>query len=125
MKDLQLVMESDEDAQIYASIYIEEDDNGSLAILLDENDGGWDYPEGISYEPSKCTIATMDTDEVYIMASYLNIPKQGVMAHLLKEFGDHSYISSPSYVKASFKEILEYILDCGAKYTLQSKVNYE
>ena len=58
MKDLQLVMESDEDAQIYASIYIEEDDNGSLAILLDENDGGWDYPEGISYEPSKSTIST-------------------------------------------------------------------
>lgn len=44
MKDLQLVMESDEDAQIYASIYIEEDDKGSLAIQLDEDDGGWDYP---------------------------------------------------------------------------------
>lgn len=40
MKDLQLLMESDEDAQINATIYIEEDDSGSLSIQLEENDGG-------------------------------------------------------------------------------------
>ena len=116
MKDLQLLMESDEDCQIYATINIGDDDNGGLAIQLDDNDGGWDYPEGFSYESNKCTIATVDADELNIMASYLNISKQNVKAHLLKEFGDHGYISSPSYVRACFKEILDYILDCGAKY---------
>lgn len=119
MKDLQLLMESDEDAQINATIYIEEDDSGSLSIQLEEYDGGWDYPEGISYEPSKCTTATVDADELNIMASYLNISKQDVMAHLLKKFSNHGYISYPSYVRACFKEILEYILDCGAKYKLK------
>ena len=88
-------------------------------IQLGVYDDGWDYPEGFRYVAKDETTATIDVDDLEVMAAYLKRSKGEVLNHLLGKFGGSGYVARTSYVKNCFKEILEYILDCGGKYTLK------
>ena len=39
-------------------------------------------------------------------------------ATLRKHFDDHPVLPPPSYVKGQFKEVLDFLIDCGARYRL-------
>ena len=116
--DEHLLMESDDDCQIIANIVIGYDVRGNLVIQLGVYDDGWDYPEGFRYVAKDETTATIDVDDLDVMAAHLNRSKGEVLNHLLGKFGGSGYVARTSYVKNCFKEILEYILDCGGKYRL-------
>lgn len=117
--DEHLLMESDDDCQIIANIVIGYDVRGNLVIQLGVYDDGGDYPEGFRFVSKDETTATIDVDDLEVMAAHLKLSKGEVLSHLLDEFGRSGYIARTSYVKDCFKEILEYILDCGAKYNLK------
>lgn len=116
-----LLMQSDEDAQIMASIYVGNDEQGNLVVSLIDNDGGWDYPEDldIEYTPEVDTIATIDAESQIEMASYLDIPVRKLMEHLVEKFEEQGYIAKTSYIHERFKDILDYILDNGGRYSLK------
>lgn len=64
-------------------------------------------------------LATVDRDDTAKMAAYLNVPIEQLPQRILDECGDTSDVCTPSEIKDIFKDVLEYILDCGVRYTLK------
>ena len=114
-----LVMSSHEDYQIMADIFIGYDVLGNLLIRLCVHDEGDSYPSGVTFTTRDETSAIIDKDEMKAMASHLDIPPSAIKNHLYEGFKVREYISSTSYVTASFSNMLNYILDQGGKYRLK------
>lgn len=64
-------------------------------------------------------LTTVDRDDTAKMAAYLNVPIEQLPQRILDECGDTSDVCTPSEIKGIFKDVLEYILDCGVRYTLK------
>lgn len=64
--------------------------------------------------------AVIDSYEIKVMAKHLGITPDKVKQHLIDKFDDNdSYISYIPYIRNYFHDILDYILDCGAKYRIK------
>ena len=114
-----LVMSSHEEYQTMAEITIGYDALENLVIRLCVYDEGDSYPTGVIFTARDETKAIIDKDEIRSMACRLDIPPSAIMNHLYDGFKVRGYISSTSYVTASFSNMLNYILDQGAKYRLR------
>ena len=113
-------MESDEDCDFMASIYIGETEHKELALQFEEHcNENNDY--GHKFKDLENVIAVIDDDSLPIMAEHLGIPANEIYDHLIKKFGDHGYISRIAYIREMFHEMLNYILDCGGKYRFKNK----
>ena len=64
-------------------------------------------------------LAIIDAEDTAKMAACLNVPIEQLPQRILDECGDTSDICTPSEIKGIFKDVLEYILDCGVRYTLK------
>ena len=53
------------------------------------------------------------------MSKYLKATSEDLPEIIYDECGDSSGISVPSEVEATFKKILDFILDCGVRYKLK------
>lgn len=114
----ELIMQSHEDFQIIANIIIGHDQRNNLIIRLGIYDDGDDYPSGHVYTSREETTAVMNDYEVKRFARKVHINPEDVLNYLYGGFHVGSYIGETSYVTASFRNILNYILDHGAKYRL-------
>ena len=113
-------MASDDDCDLMALISIGETDYNELALHFEEHcNENNDY--GFKIKNLENVIAVIDNDSLAIMAEHLGIPAKKVRDHLLEKFGDHGYISRIAYIRDTFHEILNYILDCGGKYRFKKK----
>jgi hypothetical protein len=64
-------------------------------------------------------LATVDRDDTAKMAAFLNVPIEQLPQRILDECGDTRGVCTPSEIKGIFKDVLEYILDCGVRYALK------
>ena len=64
-------------------------------------------------------LATVDREDTAKMAAFLNVPIEQLPLRIWEECGDSSDICTPSEIKGIFKDVLEYILDCGVRYVLK------
>ncbi len=110
----EIIIESDEDFEIVSTI-----------------SAGYDYRRNfvvhyycIHYERHRYEVdykAIVDEDNAKLMAKRLKIDYNDLPRVLYREFGDCTGTTTLSGIEYVFKEILEFILDCGAKYKLISK----
>ena len=64
-------------------------------------------------------LAIVDAEDTAKMAAFLNVPIEQLPQRILDECGDTSDICTPSEIKGIFKDVLDYNLDCGVRYTLK------
>lgn len=110
----ELIVESDEDLEIFSSLCAGFDDRGNLVIELD-------FDDLTSRHRKHLTYAILDGDETKILADSLHIPPQDIPARLRERFQCQWPIPVPSEVGDTFRDILNFIIDCGAKYRLREE----
>ena len=108
-----IIMESDGDASIVMTISVGTTILDEMVICLEETV----YDNDVL--PDHKTMAILDKDNQSILAECLNIKPAVLKEHLIDKFSEGGYLSSTSYVRAVFQQILEYILDNGGKYRLK------
>lgn len=64
-------------------------------------------------------VAVVDNEDSLRMAEYLGVELEALPQSIFDECGDSSGVCTPSEVQGIFKDVLEYILDCGARYVLK------
>ncbi|HJB72143.1 hypothetical protein [Barnesiella sp. ET7] len=107
----QVIVESHDDLEIWSSITVWEGARQELVIQLEFTD--YDDPD----RETK-TSATLDRDEAATLAKHLHITAEALPQALFDRYGDTSNLAVPSEVEALFQEILNFILDHGARYRL-------
>ena len=63
--------------------------------------------------------AIVDEEDAKVMANHLKVSLVDLPQTLYDEFGDATEVAVSSEMEGIFKDILDYILDCGAKYKLK------
>lgn len=114
-------MQTHDDFQIMTEITIGYDKKENMFISLLTIDDGWDYPPGTWYTSYEETIAFMSPYEVSRLTRRLRVKPEEVMNYIWDGFEDYDDYISKEYVVASYSNILNYILDHGAKYRLKRK----
>lgn len=107
----QVIVESNDDLEIWSSITVWESPRQELVVQL----------EFIDYDDrdrDSKTFATLDRDETALLAECLHIAAEALPQALFDRFGDTSNSAVPSEVEALFQEILNFVLDHGARYRL-------
>ncbi len=64
-------------------------------------------------------LAVVDREDTAKMAACLNVPIEQLPRRIWEECGDTSGVCSTSEIKGIFKDVLDYILDCGVRYVLK------
>ena len=64
-------------------------------------------------------LATVDREDTAKMAAFLNVPIEQLPQRIWEECGDSSDICTYSEINGIFKDVLDYILDCGVRYVLK------
>ena len=106
-----IIIESDGDLEVVFTIVVGYDFMKNLILQYSCED----YEMGCN---SSRYVATVDNDEVGIMANYLRVKSVDLPQVLYEKFGDSTGVSTLSDVERVFKEMLDFILGCGAKYKL-------
>ena len=108
-----IIVDSDNDLEIVGTIVSGFDYLNNLVVKYcfeDYRRGGKDY----------CYSAVIDEYEAKVMAKYLKVPLSSLPQTLYDEFScSFSEILVPSEVEGIFSDILNFVLDCGAKYKLK------
>lgn len=108
------IIESDEDLEIVSTIDAEYNSKSNLVI---------EY-YCINYEKRRKVIdytATVDKENTEKLAKRLKVNPIDLPQAIYDEFGDSTGVSRLSDIEYVFKEILDFIPDCGVKYKLTSK----
>ncbi len=108
----EVIVESNDDLEIWSSITIWDNSQKELIIQLEFID----YPK---HKRDHKIYATIDSDEATTMAQNLHIDVADLPHAIFEKYGDTSNSTVPSKVEAIFEEILNFILDCGARYRLK------
>lgn len=64
-------------------------------------------------------LAIVDAEDTEKMAAYLNVAIEQLPQQIWEECGEVSDICTPSQINGIFKDVLDYILDCGVRYVLK------
>lgn len=107
----ELLVESDEDLEIVSSLSAGLDDRKRLVVQLE-------FVDYENHRRDNTLYALLDQEETQTMADRLHVPPAELPATLRVHFGDHPLLPTPSYVRGLFKEVLDFIIDCGARYRL-------
>ena len=109
-------MESDDDLEIWSSLEIGFDYRDALIVRLDFADYDDHTRDNVLY-------AVVDADEVPIMVDHLRkvdvVPTADLPKAIAERCAGHPVPVPPSYVRSAFKEVLDCIIDCGARYRLR------
>lgn len=108
-----IIVESNSDIEIVATIVAGFDYLNNFVVQYHFEDyrvGGKDYTHS----------AIVDEEDAKGMARHLKVSYAGLPQALYDEFGDTTGLSVPSEVESVYKDVLDFILDCGAKYKLKN-----
>lgn len=106
-----IIIESDEDLEIVSTIVAGYDFRNNFVVKYTCKD----YQRG----EEKGYTAIVDEQNAKVMARFLKVELTKLPEALYDEFGDCTGISTLSDIEYVFKDILDYILDSGAKYKLK------
>lgn len=107
------ILDSDGDLPIGGYIAASINSNRELQIKYQISD----YEK----DKSKTIVAVVDEDNTVAMAKYLGVRTTELPQEIKNEFGGPSGICVPSEVEKTFKEVLDFILDCGVKYKFKNE----
>lgn len=110
-----IIVGSDEDLEICVDIVVGFDDNKDFVVELYEVD----YT--ICNGRERRVWAVVEKNDAVTMADFLKVRLTSLPEAFDDRFGEESTVMTPSYVKALFKDILEFILDCHVQYKLKSR----
>ena len=103
----ELLVESDEDLEIGASLSVGLDDRNRMVVQLE-------YVYYDDHRRDNTLYALLDQEETTTLADRLHVSTAELPATLRKHFDDHPVLPPPSYVKGQFKKVLDFLIDCGA-----------
>lgn len=107
-----IIIESNSDLEIVATIVAGFDLLKNFVVQYHFED----YREdGKNYSHS----AVINEEDAKTMANHLKVSLVDLPQVLYNEFGDTTGLSVPSDVESAYKDVLDFILDCGAKYKLK------
>lgn len=107
----QVIVESNDDLEIWSSITVWESPRQELIVQLE-------FIDYDNRDRDRKTFATLDRDETRLLADQLHLSAEALPQALFDRYGDTSNSAVPSEVEALFQEILNFILDHGARYRL-------
>ena len=107
----QVIAESNDEMEIWSSVTVWRNSNNELMVRLEFADS--DDPKR-NYQLS----AIIDRDEIKSLAASLGSTTDSLPAVFFDRFGTTSNCMVPSEVEALFQEILNFILNNGARYRL-------
>lgn len=108
----ELIVESNDDLEIWSSIEVDFDMFKNLVISL----------EHINYDAREYDYTLdmiIDKEDALEMAAFLHTELINLPKVIFKKFGVQSNLFVPSEVEKLFKEIMDFVLDCGAHYKLK------
>lgn len=105
------IAQSDDDLEIWASVTVGFDDEKELAVKLE----CIDYEEE---EHNSLVFAFVSFDDAYAMAKRLNVRLTELPQAIRNRCGYSSTTMLPSQVERCFREVLDFIVSCGASYKL-------
>lgn len=117
----EIIMSSDDDCPIMSYITIGETKLGELALCLEDHYSGDDDDLSLGPDDLAKVVAVIDNDDLSAMAKHIGIPAHKVRDYLFEKFYDGGFISRRAYIRESFQEILNFILDNEGKYSFLEK----
>lgn len=112
-------MESDSESPIVMTIVIGNNILDELVICLVEEDYESETTAALDVEYTAKYVAVIEKDSLAVMAEKLRIDLAKMRGHLVDKFSEGGYIPNKSYVVNAYRNILDYVLDCGGKYRLK------
>lgn len=109
----EIIVESNSDLEIVSTVVVGFDDDKNFVMELETND--YEARRG-----NQRLWAVVEKEDALMLADYLKVKLTALPKVFDEKFGE----SGPfvlSYVEARFKEILDFILDCGIHYQLITK----
>ncbi len=111
-----------DDLNPYEDVSVGIDDNKNLLVYIEQTDYNehidW---EGNSYRPVKTTIATIEFDEAHRLAQSMGTTIVHLPEKISNKFNPEcNEFWSPIHIRKIFKKILNYLVNRGIKYTLQT-----
>lgn len=110
----ELLIETDEDLPIVATVIIGFDDKGCLMLEYAFMD--YDVPS-----ESHIKYAVVDKQEAYALGKKVNASLTQLPAYIAKKYGVQLGQAVPSEALALFKEILDFFVFHGVRYQLKDK----
>lgn len=108
----EVIIESNDDLEIWSSIVVGFDVAKSLVIR-------WDYIDYDEHEYDFRQDAVIYKDDAFKISCFLHTKLTDLPNFLFNEFGEPSNRFVPSEVEGLFKSILDFILDSGGHYILK------
>lgn len=112
MENERILIETDGDLEAVASVVAVINEKGELIVEHDFEDY---EDEGNNFTKT----ATVDAEEALKMAQSLAVEVNELPGELYDEFGEIAGVGVPSDAECVFADVLDFILDCGAKYNLK------
>lgn len=109
-----IIVESNDEMEIWASVEAVIDKYGNLVLTLE-------YQDDSNHGRNNRTYAVIDGDELPLMERLLCVQRADIPGVLYDRFGDTSNRTVPSEVRKMFQDILEFLLDCGVRYRLKEE----
>lgn len=103
-----VIVESDDDLEIWASIVIGFDEDRNLVVRMKYVD--YDFPEHNCLRD-----AVVAPDEAYRLAKQFRLPLVDLPRRLAELFGEDSGLQGPVFVGKLFSRIVGYFNDCGVR----------
>ena len=109
----ELLVETDEDLPIVATVIIGFDDNGCL--VLEHKIMDYDVPE-----ESRTKYAVVEKQEAYVLAKKVKVSLMQLPAYVFKKYAVQPFCQAvPSEARTLFKAILDFFAFYGVKYRLK------
>ena len=112
MENERILIETDSDMEIVAIVWAGINERGELVVEHEFEDY---EDEGNNFKRT----ALLDKEETDKMAECLAVEVKEIPDELYDEFGESSGVDVPSDAECIFADVLDFILDCGAKYNLK------
>ena len=109
----EIIVESDGDLEIVSTIVVGFDDDKNLVVELETND--YEARRG-----NQRLWAVVEKEDALMLADHFKVKLTALPKVFDEKFGESGAFVL-SYVEARFKEILDFILDCGIHYQLITK----
>lgn len=104
----EIIVESNGDLETVSTVVVGFDDDKNFVVELETND----YE---SRRGNQRLWAVVEKEDALMLADYLNVKLTALPKVFDEKFGEPG-VFVLSYVEARFKEILDFILDCGIHY---------
>ena len=111
----EIIAVSDEDLEIVSDLVAGFSDDKNFVVKLETDE------YGVRCRSRRKVWAIVEKEDALMLADYLKVKLTALPLEFQKRFGDSSGSLANSYVEAEFKEILDFILDCGVHYQLVTK----